>query len=657
MFSDICFFNHKQGKVSLCPSLDYLSNVIEESAVQTASLQGCRQLSIIRREEGNFKHIIIIYNYRYSTSTDSFGVCLVFKDYYPCGINYLFSFMGKIIAKIVREGKVLYVDKRGFIQASNSDIKRFSAVLKQHVDHSKKEFNRKKAELVILSSLSSNYYSIYRNQTIVHQLSDDSWAISEDLEYNNIVIITEEIEEENINSMRSFIKKSNETVDDLNKKIKKLEEQLKKAEKEKKKQPQTKPPHKQSNKPNDNGMDATVWITLGVIGAIILLNVIAPWFIPSVWPKLAVALTGLGMYFAIDALVDETNNKTTKILGWSGTVAILLSTVLTIYGLCGGFSPDTVVEGGNVQTATDNKMALKNSENKKEATIESTLIKSNHTASKKITSINSASNSVSKPSIPSNYVLVAGGHLSYNGNYYEDYKKHNVDIDSFYISVYELTQGEYERVMGGLRKFNYQWLLEDSWYVDKGPIYNEVKGENIPVRGSLRDFAEYCNKRSTQEGFDGFYIITKKSVKCKENSNGYRLVTPYEWIYAAYGGRKNIKQKYLGGKSLSEVAWHLGNSKSKPHSVGLKKPNIIGLFDMQGNAPEILQGDNKNVYYVSMMGGYNISNWNYDQTYDITYIRGNNKESDLIEYTYGTRIVFIPRGLQNRNLKRNYKNQ
>lgn len=300
-------------------------------------------------------------------------------------------------------------------------------------------------------------------------------------------------------------------------------------------------------------------------------------------------------------------------------------------------------------------MALKNSENKKETTIDSTLIKWSHTASKKITSIDSASNSVSKPSIPSNYILVAGGHLSYKGNYYEDYKKHNVDIDSFYISVYELTQGEYERVMGGLRKFNYQWLLENSWYVDKGPIYNEVKGENIPVRGSLRDFAEYCNKRSTQEGFDGFYIITKDSVKFKENGNGYRLATPYEWIYAAYGGRKNIKQKYLGGKSLSEVAWHLGNSKSKPHSVGLKKPNVIGIFDMQGNAPEILQGDNKYKYYVSTMGGYNISNWNYEQAYDITYIWGNKKESDLLEWTYGTRIVFIPKGVNNKNLKLTYK--
>ncbi len=230
MLSDICFFNYKQGKVSLYPSLDYLSNVIEESMVQTASLRGLRQLSIIRREEGNYKQIIVIYNYRYSTSTDSFGVCLVIKDYYPCGVSYLFSFIGKIIAEIVNEGKVLYLDNKGFVQVSKDDIVKFSAVLQQHIDYSKKEFNENKAEFVKISSLSSNYYNIYKDQTIIHQLSDDSWTISEALEYNNIVIITEEIEDENINSMRNRILGLNKTIENQQIKIGELESTIKRLE-------------------------------------------------------------------------------------------------------------------------------------------------------------------------------------------------------------------------------------------------------------------------------------------------------------------------------------------------------------------------------------------------------------------------------------------
>lgn len=202
--------------------------------------------------------------------------------------------------------------------------------------------------------------------------------------------------------------------------------------------------------------------------------------------------------------------------------------------------------------------------------------------------------------------------------------------------------------MGKLEKFNYMWLEENTWHVDDGPIYNEVKGNNIPVRGTLKDFIIYCNMRSKQEGYDGFYIIKNNTIEIKKNGNGYRLVTPYEWIYAAFGGQKNIKQKYLGGKELSEVAWHYGNSKRKPHPVGLKKPNIIGIYDMQGNAREILQGDKNNKFYISMFGGYNISDFNYPQTYDVTYI-WESDESDSSIWCYGARIAFVPKNLTNNN--------
>ena len=256
---------------------------------------------------------------------------------------------------------------------------------------------------------------------------------------------------------------------------------------------------------------------------------------------------------------------------------------------------------------------------------------------------------------PIDYVLVPGGHFSCKAHYYVNYKSFNVDVDSFYICKYELTQGEYNRVTGNLKKENYCWLMEESWVISEGPRYIEVRGDSIPVRGTFQEFVEYCNARSKDEGYEGFYEIKGNSITVKHQGNGYRLATPYEWMFAAFGGNLNKKEKFLGGKTLSEVAWHLGNSNNKPHPVGLKKPNAIGLYDLQGNAPEILQGDKNSKVFCSMCGGYNVSNWNYDQAYDPTYIWGTNNLKDISTWTYGTRIVFIPKTFRNSNLDKIYK--
>ena len=47
-----------------------------------------------------------------------------------------------------------------------------------------------------------------------------------------------------------------------------------------------------------------------------------------------------------------------------------------------------------------------------------------------------------------------------------------------------------------------------------------------------------------------------------------------------------------------------------------------------------------------MCGQYNVSNWNYSQAYDPTYIWWLNKGEDEKEWTYGTRIAFIPKTIK-----------
>lgn len=75
---------------------------------------------------------------------------------------------------------------------------------------------------------------------------------------------------------------------------------------------------------------------------------------------------------------------------------------------------------------------------------------------------------------------------------------------------------------------------------------------------------------------------------------GYRLPTEAEW---EYGARAGTIGNYGGTGDLDEMGWYSGNSGTKTHLVGLKKPNAWGLFDMHGNAYEWVQDFYSSTYY------------------------------------------------------------
>ena len=430
-------------------------------------------------------------------------------------------------------------------------------------------------------------------------------------------------------------------VDELNEEIKKLEEKLKKAERVKNTQTQTLPPKKKSKKSTDNEMDATTWIILGIIVVTILLNLIAPWFIPSIWPKIAVIFTVLGTCVVIKALEDDSNKKIFEILGWCGAIAILLSTILTIYGICGGFSPNKVKdstmevdEGGKemyIHAVTDDKTMP----NGKLENI--TLIKDSvaQEAGSK-----SAVQATSR--IPKDFVLVPAGTLKDECEWHNDREVvYNVSIDSFYICKYELTQAEYKRIVGTLLPENYTWNIQ----IDYKDAVVVQQGDSIPVVGTYQEFAEYCNRRSKMEGYGGFYEIDGNQVKIRHDGNGYRLLNHFEWTYAAKGGNANERYSYAGSNKIGEVAWYGGNSKYRPHIVGKKKANSLGLYDMSGNAREMLQDDPKYSYHPT--GGAGFEYWILLGAGEISGMYKNERA--------GTRIALIPKSINNNNTRLTWK--
>jgi formylglycine-generating enzyme required for sulfatase activity len=166
-----------------------------------------------------------------------------------------------------------------------------------------------------------------------------------------------------------------------------------------------------------------------------------------------------------------------------------------------------------------------------------------------------------EPTTGMQFVWVPSGCFDMGSDKDHDNEKpaHRVCVKGFYLGKYEVTQAEYEQVVGG------------------NPCATKCNRFLGPDRAV------------TNVGWDDAQNMAE--ALSRSASYKFRLPSEAEWEYACRAG--GLHKTYCGEGKIEEVAWidrwSYGPSPNRPQTVGGKKPNAWGLFDMMGNVSEYVQ--------------------------------------------------------------------
>jgi formylglycine-generating enzyme required for sulfatase activity len=176
---------------------------------------------------------------------------------------------------------------------------------------------------------------------------------------------------------------------------------------------------------------------------------------------------------------------------------------------------------------------------------------------------------------------------------------HKVTLNDFFIGKFPVTVKEFRKFIKATSYRTTAEITGNSFtvrYQDKG---------NPKAAGVTWECDAAGNKRDASQDEQPVVHISWDDAQAyctwlsKETGKKFRLITEAEWEFAARGGNESKGYKFSGGNSFLDIGWFLDNSGNQTHKVGLKQPNELGLYDMNGNVWEWCSDWFNETYYAT----------------------------------------------------------